>query len=222
MTRSRDWFCAPSSCANADRICLGGKQRLLIRHTSPFTRAVPPRVMTMHVSRSPVHSRAIGRGTDACHVSNDCLAAADKARLRAPFGGLSRTTPVLLRHRTARLAQELALPVASMSTPRHPSLDCHGFAVAGVVGTITPALRSGLQLVTRAPAPFSAPRRTIFCTGPMAGLCVVSPSPAPVPPRRIAMRCSQGGTGVILSQVSGTGKNGVRRLNSIRNRRAFV
>ena len=65
-------------------------------HTSPFTRRLPARVMPMHVSRSPVFPRTIGRGTKPCHVSNDCLAAADKTRSRAPFGGFSRATPVPL------------------------------------------------------------------------------------------------------------------------------
>jgi hypothetical protein len=59
----------------------------------------------------------------------------------------------------------------------------------------------GLLCLTGTPGPFSARRRTIFCQGPGMELCVVSPHQAPVPPRRIAMRCSRGGTGVIFAQV---------------------
>ena len=79
-------------------------------------------------------------------------------------------------------------------------------AAAGVVGTITPAFRSGLQCLTGTPGPFSGLRRTIFCTGPDVELCVVSPHQAPAPPRRIAMRGSRCGTGVILAQLLRAGK----------------
>jgi hypothetical protein len=63
---------------------------------------------------------------------------------------------------------------------------------------------------------FSSRRRTIFCTGPMTGICVVPPSPAPAPPRRIAMRCSRCGTRVILAQFRGTWKIGVKPLATLK------
>ena len=50
-----------------------------------------------------------------------------------------------------------------------------GKAAVGVAGPSTPAWRSGLLCLTGTPEPFSAPRRTIFCTGPGLELCVVSP-----------------------------------------------
>ena len=78
-----------------------------------------------------------------------------------------------------------------------------------------------LLCLTGTPEPFSAPRRTIFCTGPMVELCVSSPPPAPVPPRRIAMRCSRCETGVILAQVRTPWKIGVSGLFLNENRRKF-
>jgi hypothetical protein len=78
--------CSPrTTCSLKTHLCI---------HATPSVRVMP-----MHVSRSPALAKDIGRGTKPCHVSNDCLAAAGKTRFRAPFGGLSRTTPVPLRHR---------------------------------------------------------------------------------------------------------------------------
>ena len=132
-----------------------------------------------------------------------------KARLRAPFGGFSRTTPVPLRHLIPRgggclfslhahdvvppsIAGMLRLPTEELRRPdHHPRL-----------------VSECILCLTGTPGPFSTPRRTILCTGPRAGLCVVSLPPAPVPPRRIAMRCSRGGTEVILSQVLRAGMKG--------------
>ena len=47
-----------------------------------------------------------------------------------------------------------------------PSLAAGGKAAVAFGGTITPALRSGLQRLTGAPGPFSARRRTILCMSP--------------------------------------------------------
>jgi len=115
--------------------------------TSAFTRAVPPRAMTMHVSRSPASSQDIGRGTDACHVSNDCLAAAGKTHFRAPFGGFSRATPVLLR------------PGAWASSGKNPSGQRHVRSPARMpetAGIADPGLPPDLQRQTGVPGPFSA------------------------------------------------------------------
>ena len=121
MMRSRVWCCVRSSCASAKPQFANWSSR----HTSAFTRAVPPRGLTMRLPRSPVHPRDIGRGTKPCHVSNDCLAAAGKARLRAPFGGLSRATPVPLRHLIPRERGRLFSRHAH-DVPRSPSLAARG------------------------------------------------------------------------------------------------
>ena len=208
MTRSRDWCCAPSSCANADPLAANWSSR----HISPFTRRISVRGLTMHVSRSPVRLRDIGRGTKPCHVSNDCLAAADKARLRAPFGGFSRATPVLLR------------PGAWASRGKNPSGQRHVRSPARVpetAGIADPGLPPDLQRHTGAPGLFSAGGGPFSARALWQGFVVSQPL-APVPPRRIAMRCSQGGTGVILAQVGRAGKNEGRRLNLIGNRRALI
>ena len=156
-------------------------------HELPFTRAVPPRGMTMHVSRSPAFAQGIGRGTKPCHVSIGCLATAVKTRFRAPFGGFSRATSVPLRHRIPWAGSRFV-------TPRRPPMSDTIHRWHGGAGPSLPAWHPGLQRLTGAPGPFSAQRRTIFCTGPGMELCVVSPYQAPVPPRRIAMRCSRCGT----------------------------
>src|SRR5690606_498070 len=88
------------------------------RHTSAFTRAVPPRGMLQSLSRSfrfrmrdrPGHD-IVPRYMAAC--------AAGKTRRRAPFGGFFRATPVLLRHRAARAAPVLG-PVGIRCVPRLP------------------------------------------------------------------------------------------------------
>jgi hypothetical protein len=177
----------------------GFSPRFLIRHSSSFTRAFPPRVMPMHVSRSPASRKDTGRGTKPCHVSNDCLAAAGKTRFRAPFGGFSRATPVPLRHLTPRGGGSRC----NLSLHAHDVLP---FSIAGSpeVPDHHPRLVSECILcLTGTPEPFAAPRRTIFCDRPRHGALRRLPIPAtPVPPRRIAMRCSRGGTEVILPQVS--------------------
>jgi hypothetical protein len=69
------------------------------RHSSTFTRAFPPRGLTMHVSRSPcfrMRDRP-GHGIVPRYVTG--CGPVVKTRSRAPFGGFSRATPVPLRHR---------------------------------------------------------------------------------------------------------------------------
>jgi hypothetical protein len=113
------------------------------------------------------------------------------------------------------LAQELALPVASdVYTP--PSIA--GMALSG---PSPPHSVRRLQRLTGAPGPFSAQRRTIFCTGPGMELCVVSPHQAPAPPRRIAMRGSRCGTETILARFRRPWKIGLNRLMSLRKSRTF-
>jgi hypothetical protein len=145
--------------------------------------------LTMHVPDPLAFAKEIGRGTEPCHVNNDCLAAAGKTRFRAPFGGFSRATPVLLLP-NGPCHQRFVRP------RRHPMPAPSSIAGMTFAGTITPGLRSGLQCLTGTPQPFSAGRRTIFCNGPRHGALRRLSTPAtPVPPRRIAMRCSRGGTG---------------------------
>ena len=112
----------------------------------------------------------IGRGTKPCHVSNDCLAAADKTRYRAPFGGSSRATPVPLRHRMPRERPRL------FSLPAHdvpPAI--HRWHVGAREPSLSRSAFECLLCLTGTPGPFSGLRRTIFCTGPGMELCVVSP-----------------------------------------------
>jgi hypothetical protein len=162
-------------------------------HTSPFTRAFPPRGMTMHVSRSPrVRMRdRPGHGTVPQLVTG----------LRRSIRHVSVPRSVVFPAQLRSFCSRTARAVAGFVRPRrHPMPAPSSIAGMTFAGTITPGLRSGLQCLTGTPRPFSAGRRTIFCNGPRHGALRRLSMPAtPVPPRRIAMRCSRGGTGVILA-----------------------
>ena len=90
-----------------------------------------------------------------------------KTRIRAPY---SVVFPVQLRF---LCVTERPVPLEDFSPSAsdvYPAI--HRWH--GVRGTITPALRSGLQCLAGTPNPFSGWRRTIFCTGPIMRLCVAS------------------------------------------------
>ena len=69
---------------------------------------------------------------------------------------------------------------------------------------------------------FFSRRRTIFCTGPMTGICVVPPPPAPAPPRRIAMRCSRCRTKTILARFPTPWKIEAKPLALLKKSRTLV
>jgi hypothetical protein len=172
------------------------------KHTSPFTRAVPPRGLTMHVSRSPRSSKGYRPGHG--------------------------TVPQLVMTASRQPVRHRSVPRSVVFPAQLRSFCVQGpwpFGVNDPAGGWQVRLRAfarnrrdrrsrsapGLLCLTGTPGPFSARRRTIFCTGPMAERCVVSPSPAPVPPRRIAMRCSRCGTKRLSHGGRGRGKMRVSR-----------
>jgi hypothetical protein len=66
------------------------------KHTSPFTRAVPPRGLTMHVPDLFALQRRSAGARRRAEVSG-CLATAGKTRKRAPFGVFSSANSTVLR-----------------------------------------------------------------------------------------------------------------------------
>ena len=122
--------------------------------------------VTMTASRQPVRRTSVPRSV-VFPAQRRFLCVTERP-------GLARECPKSQGFRESPAASDVYTPpsIAGLPTAKPPRAD--GKGAAGVVGTITPALRSGLQLVTRAPEPFSVPRRTIFCAGPMAELCVVA------------------------------------------------
>jgi hypothetical protein len=125
---------------------------------------------------------------------------------RRPVMHSSHATPVPLRHRAARAIGRfwgsqgkpvISVGIRCLHTPpcRRRQRRCRradGKAAGRAFAeAITPRLRcrSGLQRVTRAPGPFPAPRRTIFCMSP-AGSSRHRHPKAHIPPRRVTpTRC---------------------------------
>ena len=69
----------------------------LPKHTSAFTRAVPPRGLTMHVSIPPPGQKGSAGARRRARFSG-CLATAGKTRLRAPFGVFSSANSTVCAH----------------------------------------------------------------------------------------------------------------------------
>jgi hypothetical protein len=145
-----------------------------MRHTSPFTRRLSARCLTMHVSRSlrlRMRDRP-GHGTVPQLVTG----------LRRPIRHVSVPRSVVCPVQLRSLCVTEALGSGRAGFQGMPDRPC-AFDVPPAIhrwhgrqcGTINPRLASGLQRLTGAPEPFAAPRRTIFCTGPGMELCVVSP-----------------------------------------------
>ena len=156
----------------------GGEVAALQLDTPPRSRGGIPSVVWLILAPDPPLSHEGSAGARNRATVSDCLAAAGKARFRAPFGGFSRATPVPLRHLIPRgggsrcnlsLHARDVLPFAITGSPEQPTAkprrpDHHPRLVSEC-----------LLCLTGTPEPFSAPRRTIFCTGPGMELCVVSP-----------------------------------------------
>ena len=134
-------------------------RHLPISHTSPFTRAVPPRGLTMHVSRSlRFHGGSAGARNRATLVMTAS---------RQPVRPVSAPRSVVFPAQLRSLCVTECLGVTDAS----PSLHAHDVPPAihrWHVGGAGPSPPAGIRMPPmphRHAGAFSAPRRTIFCAG---------------------------------------------------------
>ena len=159
-----------------------------------FTRSIPPRGLTMHVCRSLCFRMGYRPGHET--APQLVLTAS-----RQPVRRASVPRSVIFPRNSGPSASPNASgwrTLVQLPRPRCPPSSLAGLPTAKLRRVAGPSPRLTFECIlclTGTPRPFSAERRTIFCTGPGIELCVVAPCQAPVPPRRIAMRCSRCGTG---------------------------
>ena len=166
----------------------------------PGHETAPQLVMT--AARQPVRHRRVPRS------------AVFPAQLRFPCvterlgvaDACAASTPTMCRPPSLDCRQQsCGLPTAKLRPADSKAAACRQQSCGGLPDHHPRLTFECIFCLTGTPRPFSAGRRTIFCTGPGIELCVVAPCQAPVPPRRIAMRCSRCGTAEILSKVFGAG-----------------